>query len=295
MCTFYENPDDIIRNIHEEQCKNDASIIFKEKSEELLSLFTVFIRKQEKVIISNQEVHELFVPEILQKEYTHDADVAWALAVRVINYAGQKHIAHKERTEDGSLIIRVLSQKESEARQEKDEKEEAERQMRFQKAHEEAEKRRQEKRQEELNALREELSSVLADDAKMTISEMMSVSTTLRKNNNMKLSALLNKLTESGDVEKIIEKRKTLFALPGTTERLRQKEAQRLQEIKEYNAKIDIKIRTLESDANSWELVYMTNKGKLFDAGAKAKKEAQQKLEEIRTEIESLQSQKKKE
>lgn len=61
--------------------------------------------------------------------------------------------------------------------------------------------------------LKKEILSVLTSDG-ATVSEIMKLSDTLSELSNQKVSSLLKQLVESGDVEKIVDKKKSFFSLP---------------------------------------------------------------------------------
>ncbi|MGN8921152.1 hypothetical protein ACTNB0_08695 [Lachnospiraceae bacterium HCP28S3_F9] len=159
---------------------------------------------------------------------------------------------------------------------------------------------RNRKHQEFEDGIKEKILRYLNEnDGKYTVYEMMINSAELSEFSNQKLSAIAKKMVEDGTIEKIIERKKSYFAITGYSKKIeeklerKKKEKEEKQHQREYELRIkcneiDEEIKEKEKEIKEQKEIVELNKGKLFGAGARARKEAQQKVTEIEKQLDKL-------
>lgn len=124
--------------------------------------------------------------------------------------------------------------------------------------------------------------------------DMMKESEVLSEYSSITLSCRLKELVKEGRVAYKIEKKRDYYATLGIEKIL--EEQRRIQnekienELKEEEEKYNQKLETLKKQLSEQEAIFEANKSKIFGAGAKAKKEAKQRIEYFSSEIQRLKS-----
>lgn len=162
------------------------------------------------------------------------------------------------------------------------------------------------KRREWTEAETELVLDVLKDNRKRTPSEIKKSDKKLAEFPSIQLAANLSKLEKKGTIEKVVIGKKVYYCSPGTLEKEKEhyneleqkikklkqerimKEEKEKEYYKEHNNELEQKIKKLEQEKIMQEKIVIENQKKIFGPGAKAKKNAKNRIDMIRKEIDSL-------
>lgn len=140
----------------------------------------------------------------------------------------------------------------------------------------------------------EEILKVFTDDTQfLSLDEIRE-----RNENLLNCNSLSNDITQIaryGELEFKTTENGLVFGLPGSLEKsweieLEERKEAEQREKERKRQEIRNQISKLEKEKSENEKIYAENKGKIFGAGAKAKKSAQMRIAELETQINSLKS-----
>lgn len=283
--TFYDNPDDIKNNIDEYERKNkfneQINENWKKSREKIINATIELLRKESE---NNKIAKELFYKKIkilLENEIDENNcnfvgeydELIEKLCEKLYHLLIDQNYIIPLEDKVGYLQI-MLDDKEREIYSAKKQR------IRFEKTH---------------GIYISEIKRILEENEKMTISEMQEKSNLLDQKSQQILSVILTKCEE---FEKIIEEKKTYYAMLGTKKKLEEKKKKEQEEIEKYNkeieeinANINNKIVKLYNEIENENKIIEINKYKFFGSGAKSKNEAKSRIIKLEEEIQNLRSQ----
>ena len=153
-------------------------------------------------------------------------------------------------------------------------------------------------REQELKDIEENVLESLKGSYRKTIPDIQNSNEKLKDVSYQMISMRLRLLMERGLVIRKIIDKTSYFSLPETYKKLKEKEEKEIEGInkknEEFNSNLNLKINKLIQEKEMLLKIVAENRFKLFGAGAKMRREAEEKIVEIDIAVFKLKNQLKK-
>lgn len=274
FCSFSSDPEVIKENLKYENNREVAEKIYKEHYVELKEKFLNFIHAKEH-FTSTEVTDDVVFEFLVEKNLSDNKEIATFVSRKLIVQARVNNVIATE-TLDNVVVYTALNEEQVAAAKASD---------------------KQKYEDKYVKPYKDAIIKALSNNERKTVAGLAETIDA----SCQRLSAVCRRMEQNGELEVTETRKKRYFSLPGVSAKLEQREAEekRKQEEaeqvrkQELESKLDGLKKSLEGLKNELEAqqkIYNENVGKIFGAGAKAKREAKEQMVQIEGQIKSIES-----